>query len=404
MDKQQNMALKMRHRGRMHQVPIFLGKMFRSFIYMSDWKMIPMAAVIAAMVSMVVRKDYFLTMEGTLKGSFAMTCVAIWNGCFNSIQVICRERSIIKREHRSGMHVTAYVFSHMVYQALLCLAQTVTTLYVCHVCGVQFPAKGVMSPWFMLDLTVTIFLISYASDMVSLLVSAIAHTTTAAMTVMPFVLIFQLVFSGGIFTLPSWATHISDYTISNYGLKCLSAQADYNNQPMVTGWSTLTKVENKEIPVSFTIGKVADILSTDNGLTTQLRATEIDLAEIVTDVAAGEGVTIPGTLRTLLEQIMPTTKFTVGQLIDTLTQSDLMAQYRDTEISFTFKLKDVIDAVGRDEVKNAIQTQTAATMYNASYVCDRETIQRYWLILGAFVLLFAGATIVVLEFIDKDKR
>ena len=44
---------------------------------------------------------------------------------------------MIKREHRSGMHISSYVFSHMLYQALLCLAQTVVTLYVTLTVGVQ---------------------------------------------------------------------------------------------------------------------------------------------------------------------------------------------------------------------------------------------------------------------------
>ena len=51
-------------------------------------------------------------MEGNLKGAFALTCVAIWNGCFNSIQSVCRERPIIKREHRSGMHISSYAVSY----------------------------------------------------------------------------------------------------------------------------------------------------------------------------------------------------------------------------------------------------------------------------------------------------
>ena len=47
------------------------------------------------------------------------------------------------------------------------------------------------------DFGISMFLITYASDMLSLWVSSLARTTTAAMTIMPFVLIFQLVFSGG---------------------------------------------------------------------------------------------------------------------------------------------------------------------------------------------------------------
>lgn len=79
---------RIRHRGRASQIPIYVGKQLRFFIYQSDWKVLPMAAIIAALVNMVIRKDFFLTMEGNLKGAFALTCVAIWNGCFNSIQSV----------------------------------------------------------------------------------------------------------------------------------------------------------------------------------------------------------------------------------------------------------------------------------------------------------------------------
>ena len=121
--------IRLRYRGRGAQVRIYLGKFLRMFVYQNDWKVLPMAALIAVLVGMVIRKRLFISMEGTLVGAFAMVCVAIWNGCFNSIQVICRERDIVKREHRSGMHVSSYVFSHMVYQALLCLMQTGVTMH-----------------------------------------------------------------------------------------------------------------------------------------------------------------------------------------------------------------------------------------------------------------------------------
>ena len=119
-----------RHRGRGAQVSIYFGKLMRMFIYQNDWKVLPMAALIAGLVGMVIRRKFFINMEGTVMGAFAMVCVCIWNGCFNSIQVICRERDVIKREHRSGMHISSYIVAHMIYQALLCLLQVGVTLFV----------------------------------------------------------------------------------------------------------------------------------------------------------------------------------------------------------------------------------------------------------------------------------
>ena len=99
---------RIRHTGRLDQVFIYLGKQLRFFINQSDWKVLPMAAIIAGLVGMVIRRRFFVNMEGSLIGAFALTCVALWNGCFNSIQSVCRERPIVKREHRSGMHRRAW--------------------------------------------------------------------------------------------------------------------------------------------------------------------------------------------------------------------------------------------------------------------------------------------------------
>ena len=135
-----------RHTGRSGQVRIYLGKQFRFFIYENDWKVLPMAAIIAGLVAMVIRKKFFVNMEGSLIGAFSLACVAIWNGCFNSIQAVCRERAIIKREHRSGMHISSYVLAHMIYQFLLCAAQTVLTMFVLRQLGCEDGCRSGQRP------------------------------------------------------------------------------------------------------------------------------------------------------------------------------------------------------------------------------------------------------------------
>ena len=79
------------YRGRIKQIGIYLGKFSRMFITQNGWFVIPMSAAIAGIVSYVVRTNFFLNMEGTIMGSLALTCACLWNGAFNSIQVICRE-------------------------------------------------------------------------------------------------------------------------------------------------------------------------------------------------------------------------------------------------------------------------------------------------------------------------
>ena len=62
-----------RHRRRIDQIGIYFGKLARMFLYQNDWKVIPMAMLIAAVVSIVVKKDFFVNMEGTLKGALALS-------------------------------------------------------------------------------------------------------------------------------------------------------------------------------------------------------------------------------------------------------------------------------------------------------------------------------------------
>ena len=236
-------AGKLRYRGRIAQIGIYFGKFVRMFIYQSDWTVLPIGAVIAALVTFVVGANMFVTQEGTTMGTFALTCVCVWNGFFNSIQVVCRERDIVKREHRSGMHVSSYILSHMLYQFILCLLQTLITLLICRISGVKFPKEGVITAWGMVDIGITVLLVTFAADMMALMVSCIVKTTTAAMTAMPFLLIYQLIFSGGFFELGS-ADVIKVTTISHWGMDSLCTIGRYNSQPMVTLWNTLVKFKD----------------------------------------------------------------------------------------------------------------------------------------------------------------
>lgn len=255
---------RIKHKGRLRQIPIYLGKLFRMFIFVNDWKVLPMSAIIAALVAKVAAQNMFLTMEGTIFGSLALACICIWNGFFNSIQVVCRERDIVKREHRDGMHISSYISAHVIYQAFLCLSQTIITVYVCRVAGLHFPTEGFITDSFNLDIGVTLFLATFASDMMSLMISCIAKNTTSAMTIMPFVLIFELLFSGSMFDLSGFANKITDLSIAKWSINCLAAQANFNDLPMVTLWNKAKGFQGIAYNGVYPVKEVMDYL-TDNG-------------------------------------------------------------------------------------------------------------------------------------------
>ena len=236
-------AIDLKYKGRVAQTGTYLKKFLRMFVYQSDWKVLPIGALIAAIVTFVVGAELFVNQEGTTFGTFAMTCVCIWNGCFNSIQVVCRERDIVKREHRAGMHITSYVAAHMLYQLILCFLQTVVTILVLWIAGVKFPAAGIIVPVGIIDIGITILLITYAADIMGLMVSCIVRNTTTAMTIMPFLLIFQLVFSGGFFDLGG-ADFLKVTTISHWGMDSMCTVGRFNELPMKSLWNTMLKFQD----------------------------------------------------------------------------------------------------------------------------------------------------------------
>lgn len=421
--------LRSRHRGRLAQIGIFFFKFLKMFIRQGDWKVLPMAALIAGLVSIVISEDFLLTAEGTMIGALAMTCVCIWNGCFNSIQVICRERDVIKREHRSGMHISSYILAHMMYQLLLCVMQTVVTLYMTKILGVRFPAEGLFTPWFLLDFGITMFLITYASDMMSLFISALCHSTTTAMTIMPFVLIFQLVFSGSMLSLPAAVKPVSSLTISCPGINAMSAQADTNKLPYAVVPSMLRNIKGGKIKASITLGQVLDLLGNEDNETIRgIRELEIGeettLGEMMENLSENElyaelreteaagGFTLGDILSVLestgvLEQYKDVeidTVTTVGEAVDYLAQDENVIAKRNESITIETTAGDVIELIGEDNVRDFLSDTMIRSGYNPLYEKTRENILRPWLTILLFAVVFAVLSIVSLEFIDKDKR
>ena len=402
-DKVEN-TRSLRYRGRIEQVGICFVRLIRLFVYQNDWKLLPMAVIIAGLVSLVVRNDFFVTMEGTLKGALALSCVAIWNGCFNSVQVICRERDIIKREHRSGMHISSYIVSHMLYQAILCLVQSGLTVYICIIMGIKIPAQGLLTPWMVVDIGITVFLISYSADMIALWISCLVHNTTTAMSIMPFLLITQLVFSGGIFTLPAWSDGISGLMISNYGVKCIAAQADYNNLPMATAWNTIMKLKDQDITVQASVEQIVIMLDSDeNEMVVAIRTKRIeDASQELLEIFAPEEAQQFKEFLKMIGAAPDNTTF--GDAIDAFKESQAYENAKGKTFTFHVTIWKLIELIGVEKVQDFLQVNAAVTQQKPYYEMSQQNIANYWIHFLFFILAFGALSIVTLEFIDKDKR
>ncbi len=381
-EMQENKDLK--HSGRMAQTGIYLGKLFRMFIFQSDWKVMPMAAVIAGLVCFVVGGNLFRTMEGTLLGTFALSCVCIWNGFFNSIQVVCRERPIIKREHRSGMHITSYILAHMIYQAFLCAGQAAITLFICTVMKVAFPVHSNVTPWPIVDIGITLFLTTYAADMMALMVSSIVHNTTTAMTIMPFLLIFQLVFSGGFFSLQGFALKLTNITVAKWGLTALCAQGDYNNLPMVALWNSAFKLSGLEV-------KMDDPQELQNVVEQDVLGLDPDDSSLqeLKQILLDEGIDLNKTLSEAATKRINKIMEEKGWKL---------------EIKSNKPIWEIMHFIETNGMKDELLRKSAEYNRNPSYDGGLVNVLSCWHKLIMFIVLFACLSVASLEYIDRDKR
>ncbi len=205
---------------------IYVGKCLRIFINEKQWKLFISSAIIVVIISLVTSDDMFRDIQDTRKGAFALVCACIWIGLFNSIQSIVNERDIIKREHRTGLHISSYVLAHVTFEFMLCVVEALIVMVITLIKNhSHLPPKGLILGM-TLDLYLTMLLIVFSSDMLALIISCMVRRANTAMTIMPFVLIIQLVMSGMLFELEGVTDKISNLTISRWGLNAIISIAN----------------------------------------------------------------------------------------------------------------------------------------------------------------------------------
>ncbi len=197
---------------RILQIMVYARKFFRTLIKESLISII-IGIVITLLVMMVTAENMFKYYEGTKSGFFSLVCVCIWIGLFNSIQLVCREKNdIVKDELDKSLHASSYIAAHYIYQTILSAIQSII-IFVIFFIAVTPEGNPIAY-------LITIFLLILSSDALALVLSCAMPTPVLAMTVMPLVLLIQLVMAGVLFELEegSIAYFISFFTMSKWGM------------------------------------------------------------------------------------------------------------------------------------------------------------------------------------------
>ncbi|HXR65103.1 MAG TPA: FHA domain-containing protein [Ktedonobacteraceae bacterium] len=136
---------------------------------------------------------------------FIMAFATVLFGCINGTREIVKEAAIYRRERTVNLGILPYMFSKIVVLGLLCLIQSAIMTFVVEL-GEPLRQGIFLAP--ILETYITLALTSLTGLMIGLTISAIAPNNDRAISLVPLVLLPQVIFSGAIIPLKDWFTQI----------------------------------------------------------------------------------------------------------------------------------------------------------------------------------------------------
>lgn len=183
--------------------------------------------ILALLISLVANGQQFAQYEMTKSLLFALSCCAFWLGMLNSIQEICKERNIIKREYMTGLSLGSYIISKILVLSAVCLIQSILIVGV-FALAVGLPDKGILLDPF-IELFITTFLTALSAAATGLFISSFFTNADKAASVAPLMLMPQILFSGLIFKLSGATEFISWFAVCRWSMEGYGTTADLNN-------------------------------------------------------------------------------------------------------------------------------------------------------------------------------
>ena len=127
-----------------------------------------------------------------------MAFAAVAFGCLNGAREFVKEEAIYKRERSVNLGIAPYMFSKIVVLGIFCLVQSLILTWLVSIRAPFYHSTFLPS---FVEIYITMGLASLAGLMVGLTVSALVPNNDRAMSIVPLVLLPQLIFSGIIFPL-----------------------------------------------------------------------------------------------------------------------------------------------------------------------------------------------------------
>ena len=184
------------------------------------------APIIAALLANVATNDLYKNYKDTKAIIFSLACASIWLGLLNSVQEICKEKVILPKEHMADLKLSAYILSKFIVQGVLAFIQSWILVYIFQkTVGASDYSILINSFW---DVQIICFLSILSSAVMGLFISAIVKNTNIAMTILPLILIPNLLFSGMLFQLKGIGKFASNLILCRWAVEGLGTTTNLN--------------------------------------------------------------------------------------------------------------------------------------------------------------------------------
>jgi ABC-type multidrug transport system ATPase subunit len=129
---------------------------------------------------------------------FIMAFAAVMFGVINGAREIVKEEPIYRRERTVNLGIAPYLYSKLIVLGVLCALQSFVLVVVVNA---KTPfAQGIFLPVFV-EIYISMFLTALAGLTLGLMISALSPNSDRATSMIPIILIPQVIFSGIIFSL-----------------------------------------------------------------------------------------------------------------------------------------------------------------------------------------------------------
>ncbi|GAC1350133.1 MAG: hypothetical protein NVSMB27_29740 [Ktedonobacteraceae bacterium] len=141
-------------------------------------------------------QDFILPGGGALNAQralFIASFIAVMFGCINGVREIVKENAIYRRERTVNLGIIPYLLSKVIFLGVLSLIQSVELLLIIQV--FEPLHQGIFLP-VLLESYIALALVGLAGGMIGLTASVFAANEDSATSLLPFILIPQVIFAG----------------------------------------------------------------------------------------------------------------------------------------------------------------------------------------------------------------